>query len=115
MNRKYILESIEKTMYERIHDSIVDEQHWVEVEFETDALLVEVFADSSEYSEVNITRYDGRIRDYKNIKEAIIRRVPAWSDVEADVRWESADEWEQHGFRDEADYNNWRFGRGFGR
>ena len=115
MNRKEILDSIGKTMYERIHDSIVDEQHWVEVEFETDTLLVEVFADSSEYSEVNITLYDGRIRDYKNIKEAIIQCVPAWSDVESDVRYESADEFQQRGFRDAADYYEWRFGRGFGR
>lgn len=111
MNRKEILDSIGKTMYERIHDSIVDERNSAEAEFETDTAYIEVFVYSSGDAEVKITRDDGRIRDYSNIKEAIIQCVPDWSDVESDVRWESADMWEQHGFRDGADYENWRFGR----
>lgn len=115
MNRKEILDNIGKKMYERIHDSIVDGRNSAEAEFYTDTAFVEVFADSSGDAEVNITRDDGRIRDYSNIKEAIIQCVPDWCDVESDVRWESADVWEQHGFRDAADYENWRFGRGFGR
>ena len=115
MNRKEILDSIGKTMYERINDAIVDERDYAAAEFETDTAYIEVFAYGSGDAEANITRDDGRIRDYSNIKEAILQCVPDWCDVESDVRWESADVWEQHGFRDAADYENYRFGRGFGR
>lgn len=64
--------------------------------------------------EVTIYHYNGDDeRESPNLKKFLENELEGcvdWAVAEDCWREASMDEWEAHGFRDEADYNRWRFG-----
>ena len=67
------------------------------------------------YVEANIYNDDGRCRDCPNLEQFLADHLDQYEDhMEA---WRSDpdnrpyDEWNEHGFRDAADYYHWRYGR----
>ena len=64
--------------------------------------------------EVCIMHYNGDDkRENPNLSDFLEKQLAGcvdWAAAEDCWREASMDEWEAHGFRDEADYNRWRFG-----
>jgi hypothetical protein len=67
---------------------------------------VEISVDYCGNVNIAFMHYEDGYKQYSNLREAIEAVVPAWDDVEI----EEEDEWNEHGFANESDYNIWRYG-----
>lgn len=67
---------------------------------------IDVFTNSKDYVEVTVCPDSDLDRRHTNIEQAITDALPLWDDVEV----EEYDEWNEHGFRDAADYWHYRLG-----
>lgn len=63
--------------------------------------------------DVSVIHDSNYYRESKNIEKYLAEQLEDcvdWDVAEEEWKESSYDEWNEHGFRDEADYNNWRYG-----
>lgn len=68
--------------------------------------LVDVYINSNNEKEVNIINPQHYMRFYENVCQYIEDHMNDWEDVEV----KPYDMWDDHGFRNEADYLQYRYG-----
>jgi hypothetical protein len=108
-----LIEKIADKMYDAIEDAKCDDRSscYICHEFD-DGSSIEIESENSSYRYCyNITFYpadeEREGREYPNLQKALDKAMPDWDDVEIEREY---DEWNEHGFRDAADYYHWRYG-----
>lgn len=114
MTRKDLIykcaEAILEAMYEEFCETSSGEFARATATVDTPAGCIEIYTDSNNEAEV-IVYHNGEERESPRLEAAIKDAIPGWN--ESREQWEQdnpfEDEWTSHGFRDEADYNRWRY------
>lgn len=114
-----IFKEIKIELHDAIKDAILEDNDSTYIEYyldDDDSIIeVETFCDGKLIINFYPKDMDVNEKDYPNIREGIEAICPCWDEVTDEVKEENQpyDEWNEHGFRDEADYNNWRYGNVF--
>lgn len=104
------LEDIREKAREGIENAIESGNSHVSVSYDTESLgFIDVCIEKNGAVSVYVVHDDERERRHPRIIEAVIEVVPDWRDIEMEMS--DYDEWNEHGFRDAADYYRWRYGR----
>lgn len=106
-------EILTENLCQACKDAISDEETTAYYIYESKYTDLEVsfFRDGKE-PEIRIVNTEYNQRTYPNLKQAVMDSIPNWGDMEKELAKECYyDEWDEHGFRDAADYNRWRYGR----
>lgn len=105
-----VLKKLKEEMTEAVRESKKEFIETAAVDFKCPGgavVTVEMREDGSTNVEIASTDGEKEERDYPNVVDKIRRAVPDWEDVTVEPE-PSYDEWNEHGFRDAADYYRWR-------
>ena len=106
------LKSIAQDMDAAIREAIQSDETTANLIYEHDGFCIEIEANIYDDTYITVTSYnDDKIgQPYPNVEDAIREVLPSWDDVRAQLEYECEDEWQAHGFRNAADYYNYRYG-----
>lgn len=117
MRLEHLVEECEAALQEAANTDEDNGRGTLSAKYETEKWCIDLYYYKEKNlwkCEVCILHYEGDSqRENPNLTEYLERKLEGcvdWSAAEDYWREASMDEWECHGFRDEADYNRWRFG-----
>ena len=105
-----LIGTIYDKMCEAIKEAKCDDSNTAYIElYMEDNSRIEIESECSDYYDVHFfSAPDDEEEKYlPNLLDAINKKLPDWDDVEVEGEY---DEWNEHGFRDAADYYHWRYG-----
>jgi hypothetical protein len=105
------LDEIQKKIYDAIEEAKRDccDHTYVSYEFD-DGSAIELSLEDSDYMNAECFPAGSlEKKSYPNVESAIYALDANWDNVEVESEPEY-DEWNEHGFRDAADYYHWRYG-----
>lgn len=100
------LDEIREEVETAIYDAKCKDEGSACITYNTNDGYIDVWLNDSGDYEVIVYHDDNRDTEHSRLEELIISALPAWDDVDEP---EPFDEWNEHGFCDEADYNRWRY------
>lgn len=105
-----LIQEIADKMEEAIQEAKYEEERECCIEhYLNDGSWIEIASENNDYYDIHFYPADDE-KDEKtlpNLAEAIYDAMPDWDDIEVEYEY---DEWNEHGFRDAADYYHWRYG-----
>lgn len=109
--RYKFLDEIQGEIYDAIEEAKRDccDHCHVSYEFD-DGSAIELYLEDSDYMNAEFFPAGSlENKSYPNVESAIYALDADWDNVEVESEPEY-DEWQEHGFRDAADYYHWRYG-----
>lgn len=108
LNHGFLLE-ISQMMASGIEENIKEGLTTAYMEYAADDFCIIICTDNCD--NVNVEIYSDKDKEYPNVEDAVRLSIPSWDTIDEKIEEEQYDEWNEHGFRDEADYMSWRYGR----
>lgn len=109
LNHGFLVE-ISRTMSQNIEENIKEGLTTAYMEYAADDFNIIISTDN--YDNVNVEICSDKDKEYSNVEDAVRLSIPSWDTIEKIEEEKEYDEWNEHGFRDEADYMSWRYGGG---
>ena len=113
LNKHQFAKDIKDALHDVVYDAVCKNQSEVLYEYEfEDCSCIGIEYKNWGYVEINAYDTDGSNKGSIGIAlgKAVFDAIPEWSDIEKEVSDNNnEDEWDAHGFRDEADYLRWRY------
>lgn len=113
MELKQLIEDLEQALFEDMCEGCNDDTSF-SATVPTEDGEIEVYICESDGWDPEVTVYHAgdNLRENPNLEKFLEERVEVdWDAVEEYWRDNDLDEWEAHGFRDEADFWRWKEGR----
>lgn len=105
-----LIKEIVDGVYEAIQEAKLEEKRSCYFEhYMSDDSCIIIDSEATDYYDIRFYAPDDDEEQKKlpNLYSALDNALPDWDDVELEPEY---DEWNEHGFRDEADYLHWRYG-----
>lgn len=105
-----LIKEIADKMYKAIQEAKYEDNNKVYIDcwFE-DGSWIEISSENNDYYDIHFypANDEEDEKNLPNFEKALYDAMPNWDDVEIEPEY---DEWNEHRFRDAADYYKWRYG-----
>ena len=103
-----LIKEIADKMEEAIKEAKMEDKIECNIDywFEDDS-WIEISSENNDYYDIHFFTPDEDEKDLPNFEKALYDAMPNWDDIEIEPEY---DEWNEHGFRNAADYYHWRYG-----